>query len=131
MVANHTHGESHPRRVRYMMSRDLSRLTERQLYALRERLAAGVHDPVLTLRGALHSDVRQCSNERCRCRQGEPHGPYTYLSVYGQGRSRTVYVPQALAPVTAEHVEATRRGEALMVEISQVNLELLKRRALR
>jgi len=42
-----------------------------------------------------------------------------------------VYVPQALAQITAEHVEATRRGEALMVEISQVNLELLRRRALR
>jgi Family of unknown function (DUF6788) len=130
-VANHTDVESDPRRSRYRMSKDLSALTERQLYALRERLAAGVHDPALTLRGALHSDLRQCSNERCRCRQGELHGPYTYLSVYGQGRSRTVYVPQALAPVTAEHVEATRRGEALMVELSQVNLELLKRRALR
>jgi len=113
------------------MSEDLSALTERELYALRERLAAGVHDPVRTLRGALHLDVRQCSNEGCRCRAGEPHGPYTYLSVYGQGRSRTVYVPQALAPVIAEHVEATRRGEALMLEISRVNLELLRRRALR
>lgn len=113
------------------MSKDLSELTERQLHALRKRLAADVHDPALTLRGALHSDLRQCSNERCRCRQGQLHGPYTYLSVYGDGRSRTLYVPQALAPVTAEHVEATRRGESLMVEISQVNLELLKRRALR
>ena len=112
------------------MSQDLSRLTERQLHGLRKRLAAGVHDPTLTLRGALHSDLRRCSNERCRCRQGELHGPYTYLSVYGEGRTRTVYVPQALAAVTSEHVEATRRGEALMVEISQVNLELLRRRAL-
>jgi hypothetical protein len=111
------------------MSKDLSQLTERQLYALRRRLTAGVHDPALTLRGALHSDLRQCSSERCR--SGELHGPYTYLSVYGDGRSRTLYVPQALARVTAEHVEATRRGEALMVEISQVNLELLRRRALR
>jgi hypothetical protein len=113
------------------MSRNLSELTERELYALRTRLAAGVHDSALTLRGALHSDLRQCSSERCRCRQGELHGPYTYLSVYGDGRSRTVYVPQALAAVTGEHVQATRQGEALMVEISQVNLELLRRRALR
>lgn len=131
LVANHTDGGSDSRRAGYRMSRDLSQLTERQLYALRERLAAGVHNPALTLRGALVSDLRQCSNERCRCRHGEPHGPYTYLSVYGQGRSRTVYVPQALAPVTAEHVEATRRGEARLLEISQVNLELLRRRALR
>ena len=113
------------------MNRDLSQFTERRLYALRERLAAGVHDPALTLRGAVHSDLRQCSKVRCRCRSGELHGPYTYLSVYGDGRSRTVYVPQALAALTSEHVEATRRGEALMAEISQVNLELLRRRLLR
>jgi hypothetical protein len=113
------------------MSKDLSQFTERQLYALRKRLAAGVHDPALTLRGAVHSDLRQCSNLRCRCRSGELHGPYTYLSVYGDGRSRTVYVPQALAAVTSEHVEATRHGEALTAEISRVNLELLRRRLLR
>jgi hypothetical protein len=113
------------------VSSNLAELTERQLYALRRRLAAGVHDPAVTLRGALHADLRQCSNERCRCRSGELHGPYTYLSVYGDGRSRTVYVPQALAEVASGHVEATRRGEALMLEISRVNLELLRRRALR
>ncbi len=123
--------ESDSRRIRYRMSGNLSGLTERQLYALRKRLAAGVHDPALTLRGALHSDLRQCSSERCRCRSGELHGPYSYLSVYGEGRSRTVYVPQALAELAAEHVQATRQGEALMAEISQINLELLRRRLLR
>jgi Family of unknown function (DUF6788) len=109
----------------------LSGLSERQLFALRRRLAAGVHDPALTLRGALHQDMRQCSKERCRCREGELHGPYAYLSVYGEGRSRTLYVPQAVAEIASAHVQATRQGEALMVEISQVNLELLRRRALR
>jgi uncharacterized protein DUF6788 len=123
--------ESESWRIRYRMSGNLSELTERQLIALRKRLAAGVPDPALTLRGALHSDLRQCSSERCRCRSGELHGPYTYLSVYGDGRSRTVYVPQGLAAVASEHVGATRRGEALMAEISQINLELLRRRLLR
>ena len=42
-----------------------------------------------------------------------------------------VYVPKALAAVAAEHVEATQRSEVLLLEISQVNLELLRRRALR
>ncbi|MCA1679821.1 MAG: hypothetical protein LC790_12240 [Actinobacteria bacterium] len=111
--------------------RELGELTERQLYALRKRLAAGVHDPALTLRGALVSGMRRCSGERCRCRSGELHGPYSYLTVYSDGRSRMVYVPKALAAVASEHVQATRQGEVLMVEVSQVNLELLRRRALR
>jgi hypothetical protein len=109
----------------------LSEFSEQQLLALRRRLAAGVGDPALTLRGALHHDLRRCSSENCRCRSGELHGPYAYLTVYGDGRSRTVYVPQALAAVTSEHVAATRHGEALLLEISRVNLELLRRRALR
>src|ERR1700682_599306 len=105
--------------------RELSEFTERQLFALRKRLAAGVHDPALTLRGALVSDMRRCSGERCRCRRGELHDPYTYLTVYSSGRSRMVYVPKAVAAVAAEHVEATQRGGAVLAEISQVNLELL------
>jgi hypothetical protein len=113
------------------MSETLSELTERQLYALRKRLAGGVGDPVLTLRGGLVSDMRRCSGERCRCRRGELHGPYTYLTVYSSGRSRMVYVPKALAAIAAEHVEATRHSEAVLAEISQVNLELLRRRLLR
>jgi hypothetical protein len=118
-------------RNRHRMSKTLSELTERQLYTLRTRLAAGVADPALTLRGALVSDMRRCSGERCRCRRGELHGPYTYLTVYSSGRSRMVYVPKAVAAIAAEHVEATQRSEAVLAEISQVNLELLRRRALR
>ena len=65
-------GESDTRRImdtsdQSQVSGNLAELTDRQLYALRKRLAAGVHDPALTLRGALHSDLRRCSNERCRC----------------------------------------------------------------
>lgn len=118
-------------RIRHRMSEKLSELTERQLHALRRRLAAGVEAPSMTLRGVLVSDMRRCSGEGCRCRRGELHGPYTYLTSYGSGRSRMVYVPKALAGVVAEHVEATRRSEALLLEISQVNLELLRRRLLR
>src|SRR5512140_173667 len=99
--------------VRMSTDTKLSALSGRQLFALRRRLASGVHDPALTLRGALHHDLRRCSSENCRCRSGELHGPYAYLTVYGDGRSRTVYVPQALAAITSEQVEATRPGEAL------------------
>ena len=41
----------------------LSELSERQLFALRRRLAAGVHDPALTLRGAL---LATCGVARAR-----------------------------------------------------------------
>jgi uncharacterized protein DUF6788 len=109
---------------------ELSGLSERQLGARRRRLAARVSDPEVTLRGVLLSEARRCSSEGCRCRRGELHGPYTYLAIYMGGRSRTVYVPSAVHAAAAEHVEVTQRNEELLAEISQINLELLRRRAL-
>ncbi len=105
-------------------------MSVRQLLARRRRLAGGLSDPERTLRGVLLAEGRRCSSEGCRCRRGELHGPYTYLAVYADGRSRTIYVPQAVAPACEAHVELTRHNEERLAEISQINLELLRRRAL-
>jgi hypothetical protein len=109
---------------------ELSALSVRQLRARRRRLAGRLSDPELTLGGVLLRRGRRCSSEGCRCRRGELHGPYWYLAIYTGGRSRTIYVPSAARAVVAERVEVTRRNEALLAEISQINLELLRRRAL-
>lgn len=102
----------------------------RALLARRRRLAAGLSDPERTLRGVLLAEGRRCSSEGCRCRRGELHGPYTYLAVYVGGRSRTIYVPRSVQAIAEQDVEVTQRNEALLAEISQINLELLRRRAL-
>ena len=113
-----------------MTASGFSEVSVRQLLARRRRLAGGLSDPERTLRGVLLAEGRRCSSEGCHCRRGELHGPYSYLAVYADGRSRTVYVPQALAPACEAHVELTRHNEELLLEISQINLELLRRRAL-
>jgi len=109
---------------------ELSVLSVRQLHARRRRLAARLTDPEVTLRGVLLRKGRRCSSEGCRCRRGELHGPYTYLAIYTGGRSRTIYVPSVVEAAAAEHVEVTQRNEELLAEISRINLELLRRRAL-
>ena len=113
-----------------MASSQINGLSVRQLLARRRRLADGFSDVERTLRGVLLSEGRRCSSEGCRCRRGELHGPYTYLAMYTGGRSRTIYVPAAVAEIAEVHVEASQRNEALLLEISQINLELLRRRAL-
>jgi len=113
-----------------MTASGLSELSVRQLLARRRRLAAGVADPEGTLRGVLLAEGRRCSSAGCRCRRGELHGPYTYLATYSDRRSRTIYVPAAAAVVVEEHVNATQCNEELLAEISLINLELLRRRAL-
>ena len=114
-----------------MTASELSELSVRQLLARRRRLTAGLSDPERTLRGVLLQKGRTCSSEGCRCRRGELHGPYSYLAIYTDGRSRTVYVPAVVEAATRQHVELTQRNEELLAEISQVNLELLRRGSLR
>jgi hypothetical protein len=113
-----------------MTGSELSALSVRQLRARRRRLAGGLADVEATLRGVLLSKGRRCSSEGCHCRRGELHGPYTYLAIYSDGRSRTIYVPSAVQAAAQAHVEVTQRNEQLLTEISQINLELLRRRAL-
>ena len=105
-------------------------MSVRRLLARRRRLTAGLSEPERTLRGVLLHEGRRCSSEGCRCRRGELHGPYTYLAIYSEGRSRTIYVPAAVAAACEAHVRVTQRNDALLAEISQINLELLRRRAL-
>lgn len=73
---------------------------------------------------------RRCGRAGCRCARGELHGPYLYLAVYGEGSGRSIYVPGALADTVGVLVETTARRDAALAEISQINLELLRRRAL-
>ena len=113
-----------------MSAAELSDLSVSRLLARRRRLANGFADVEQTLRGVLLSEGRRCSSEGCRCRRGELHGPYTYLATYSEGRSRTIYVPAAVTEIAEAHVEVSQRNEALLLEISQINLELLRRRAL-
>jgi hypothetical protein len=112
------------------MTSERGELSVRQLLARRRRLAAGLSEPERTLHGVLLSEGRRCSSEGCRCRRGELHGPYTYLAIYTDGRSRMIYVPAAAHAACEAHVAVTQRNEALLAEISQINLELLRRRAL-
>ena len=113
-----------------MTASGLSELSVRQLLARRRRLGTGVADPEGTLRGVVLHEGRRCSSAGCRYRRGELHGPYTYLATYGDRRSRTIYVPAAAAEVVEAHVALTQRDEELLAEISLINVELLRRRAL-
>jgi hypothetical protein len=109
---------------------DFSELSVSQLRARRRRLARSVEDPQETLRGTLQRQGRRCGRAGCHCVRGELHGPYLYLAVHAGGGGRSVYVPGEMAGTVGALVEATTRREAALAEISHINLELLRRRAL-
>jgi hypothetical protein len=105
---------------------DLAVLSTAVLRSRREALAAGLPQAAAFLAGSLVEQRRRCGKEGCRCTRGELHGPYAYLSVAG----RMVYVPAVLAEAVRAHLEITRRLQAVLEEVSAVNLELLARREL-
>lgn len=109
---------------------ELSSLSLRQLRARRRRLAASLADPQASLEGSVVSQMRRCGKERCRCTQGELHGPYVYLSISRGAERRMVYVPANLAEVVQQHIAVTEQIEATLAAISAINLELLARRQL-
>ena len=116
---------------RLMSASGFSELSVRQLLARRRRLAGGLSDPERRCVACCCTRAGGVFDEGCHCRRGELHGPYPYLAVYSGGRSRTIYVPAALASACEAHVEVTHRNEQVLAEISQINLELLRRRASR
>lgn len=90
-------------------------------------MARQLPDVERTLRGSLQTQGRRCGKEGCWCEEGELHGPYVYLAVRSGQRSRLVYVAADLADEVRHHVEVTGRLEAVLAEISAINLELLAR----
>jgi hypothetical protein len=110
---------------------DLASLSARQLLARRRRLAKQLADPETTLQGSVIDQMRRCGKPGCRCATGELHGPYVYLSLgRAAGKARLVYVPAGLADAVHRRVELTEAAEAVLGQISAINLELLARREL-
>ena len=104
-----------------------AKLTEPQLRRRRALLARRLPDVQGILRGSLQQQSRRCGKAGCHCREGELHGPYTYLSLPTSMGKRLLYIPAEAADGVRRRVEATGRIEAALAEISAINLELLAR----
>ena len=100
--------------------------------ALRRRRAALLRrlPPLKTiLRGSVIERYKRCGNPGCRCAKGPGHGPKQYLSVSQPGaRPVMEYVPAAYQAQVREFLENHRKARAVLEEVCEINLELLRRR---
>lgn len=110
--------------------KNLSELSTRALLNRRRRLAAGIGDVEQILAGSLAEHTRRCGKSNCRCAQGTPHGPYTYVSPRPSSGGRLIYVPAALTDVVRRYLRRHGELESALGEISAINAELLTRREL-
>ncbi len=99
------------------------------MLARRRRLAARLPDIEQLLLGSLVEQARRCGKDGCRCADGDPHGPYMYFAPR-RGRGMR-YVPAALVVSVRACLRRGEQVEAVLAEISAINVELLARRAIR
>jgi hypothetical protein len=69
---------------------------------------------------------KRCGQPSCRCHHGGPLHPAHHLTLKDAGRTRTLYVPQDLLQEVQTWVAEYQRLKALMAEISQLTLALVK-----
>ena len=113
-------------------SAELGTLSVGELRRRRRQLARTLQDPEATLQGALVTQGRRCGKAGCCCTQGELHGPYVYVALpRARGGSRLLYVPEELREVVRQKIAMTDRVATALEAISEINLELLARRALK
>ena len=69
---------------------------------------------------------KRCGQPSCRCHHGGPLHTAHHLTCKEQGKTRTVYVPQDLLGEVQAWVAEYQRLKALMAQISQLTLALVR-----
>jgi hypothetical protein len=105
------------------------KLSTVDLLTRRRALVDRLGDVELVLFGSAVEQTRRCGKAGCRCAAAKPHGPYTYLTTR-RGRRGMRYVPSALIPVVMAYLRHGEYVEAVLAEVSAINVELLARREL-
>src|SRR3954462_2254519 len=104
------HVPSHPTLIRPMLDSRLKQLAP-----------AG---PVLA--ASLSRVSKRCGQPSCACHHGGPLHHAHHLTLKEAGKSRTVYVPQDLLEEVQRWVQEHRRLKALLHEVSQLTLALIR-----
>src|SRR5438876_5038205 len=104
------HVPSHPTLIRRMLDSRLKQLVPT--------------GPVLA--ASLAQVNKRCGQPSCACHHGGPLHQAHHLSYKQQGKTRTVYVPQALLAEVQSWVAEHQRLKQLAAEISQLTLALIK-----
>ena len=102
-------------------------LSVAEIRRARARLARRLGRRGEIVKGSLVMRATRCGRSGCKCAKGEKHGPYLYVSVFREGRTRSVYVPQHLEGEVRRWVENARQLESDVAEITWLNAELLRR----
>lgn len=97
-------------------------LIRRMLDARLRKVASA--SPVLAASLSFYS--HRCSSPECRCHHGGPLHNTQHVTYKEEGKTRSVYVPKDLIPQVRAWIAQHRRLKALLQEIQQLSLALIR-----
>jgi hypothetical protein len=112
------------------MSLDISKIRQemgrlsRERWGL-ERELAGVLSRKFLLKGSLVQKYKACNKQGCRCTRGELHGPFCYLSVSQEGKTKMIFIKRHLWSQAAELSTNYRQWRKKRARIAQINKQIL------
>ncbi len=95
-----------------------------ELREKRSNLEEQLFDEMPLLRGSLVSQFKTCGKKNCHCQDGKKHGPFTYLSMHVDGRTKTLFVRELDRLKAQELVGNYRVFRQIKAELFQLNREI-------
>ena len=112
-----------------MMKYPYKEIPAEDLKVRKAEILASLPAPENVIRSSLITRHVKCGKPNCHCVDGDGHESL-YLSSFYRGHTYLDYVPKAYAEKISSCLDCYESASALLVELSEINLELFRRRAL-
>jgi len=101
-------------------------MSKKSLYKRRQKLWSSLENNVEMMQGSLFERYLPCGKEGCKCKKGEKHGPFYYLTYLEAGKLKTQYVPKDKVERVKKWIKAYKKVKEIIREIADINHRLLK-----
>lgn len=97
------------------------------LFRKRRRILKTLRVNPRIIKGSPVSLARECGRPNCRCRKGKKHVSL-YLSRSVKGKTTMTYIPHRYEDIVKEGVAEYKRILRVLDELSEANVEAIKKR---
>jgi len=100
---------------------------DKKLKTRRQKLINKAPSLKRVIRGTLRKAYSPCGKKNCKCKKGYLHGPYYYLAVRTEGKTKMYYLPNnLLKEKVKEGVTQYNKLWKFLCKISEMNIKLLR-----
>lgn len=106
---------------------NLKNISTAELQELKKMLLSSLPQADQIIRGSLITRSIKCGKPNCHCATGDGH-PSLYLSSFYHGKTHMDYVPAIWEPWIRKSIENHEVLQNLLSQLTELNLELFRRR---